>query len=529
MVTLQNLGYLHPNKSVLFDNLVLNLNKGDKAALIGNNGIGKSILLQLIAGKLQPSSGQIINAVKPYYVPQVFGQFNEVTVGDALQVTPKLNALTEILGGNVQEEQFTALNDDWTIEDRCKSALSHWALKDLSLTEKMGDLSGGQKVRVFLAGILVHDPELILLDEPSNHLDSVARRTLYKFIENTNSSILVVSHDRTLLDLLNKILTLSKDGIKTYGGNYDFYLEQKDLENDAFNQDLKNKEKALRKAKELERETAERRQKLDARGRKKQEKAGLPTISMNTLKNNAEKSTAKLKGVHTEKIEAMTTDLLETRKSIPDIDKMKFDFTNSNLHNGKILFTAENLNFGFNHRLLLKQALDFQIRSGERIAIKGSNGSGKTSLIKIIIGQLLPTRGTIKRVINNAVYIDQDYSVLDPILSIYAQAEKYASGVLMEHEIKIMLTRFLFSPEDWDKRCQVLSGGEKMRLILCCLVLSKVPPELIILDEPTNNLDIQNIEILTAAINSYSGSLLVVSHDGYFLDQIQIQRFITLD
>jgi ATPase subunit of ABC transporter with duplicated ATPase domains len=172
---------------------------------------------------------------------------------------------------------------------------------------------------------------------------------LYDFVQNTKSTLIIVSHDRKLLNLLNSVCELSKNGIKVYGGNYDFYKEQKQIENNALSQDIQSKEKALRKAKEKERETLERQQKLDSRGKGKQEKSGVARIMMNTLRNNAENSTSKLKSVHAEKIGGLSQDLQELRSSLPDIDKMKFGFDNSALHKGKILFTATNINFGYDN------------------------------------------------------------------------------------------------------------------------------------------------------------------------------------
>ncbi len=392
----------------------------------------------------------------------------------------------------------------------------------------METLSGGQKTKVFLAGISIHQPELILLDEPSNHLDVSGRQLLYDFIQSTKSSLIVVSHDRKLLNLLDNVCELNKHGIKVYGGNYDFYKEQKQVENNALSQDIQSKEKALRKAKEKERETLERQQKLDNRGKGKQEKSGVARIMMNTLRNNAENSTSKLKSVHAEKIGGISQDLQELRSSLPDIDKMKFGFDNSALHKGKILLTATNINFAYRTQLLWKDNLNFQITSGERIALKGTNGSGKTTLIKLILGDIEPQTGTIYRADNKSVYIDQDYSLLDNKLKVYEQALQFNVSALQEHEIKIRLNRFLFTKNDWDKPCSALSGGERMRLLLCCLTINNQSPNIIIFDEPTNNLDIQNVEILTAAINEYQGTLIAVSHDETFLEQIKMERTIEL-
>src|ERR1700744_81101 len=366
MLTIHDVTYIHPNGDLLFDDLNLVINKQDKTALIGNNGIGKSTLLKILAGNIQPSNGLVKAMAKPYYVPQLFGQYNQLSIAGVLELADKLNALSEILDGNVTEENMTVLDDDWAIEERCREAFSHWDLDGLDLSQKMGTLSGGQKTKVFLAGIMIHRPQIVLLDEPTNHLDTYSRDILYDYIRFTANTLVVVSHDRTLLNLLDMVSELHSHGITTYGGNYDFYAAQKMIETDALNQDLKSKEKSFRKAKDMERESLERQQKLDARGKKKQEKAGLPTISMNTFKNNAEKSTSRIKDVHAEKINTIAQALTQLRKNLPDINKMKMGFDNSMLHNGKALIKASGINFGYADQLLWKQAWSFEIYIGER-------------------------------------------------------------------------------------------------------------------------------------------------------------------
>lgn len=529
MLTIQNLSYTHLNKDLLFSGISLTVNNQQKIALIGNNGVGKSTLLKIIAKELQPSEGILKVETQAYYIPQAFGQYNHLSIAEALQIDEKLNALKDILNGSVSEENFSLLNEDWTIEERCKEALNYWNLSDLDLSQKVGALSGGQKTKVFMAGISIHQPELILLDEPTNHLDITGRNILYDFIENTKSALIIVSHDRKLLNILNTICELNKIGIKVYGGNYDFYRAQKEMEFNALNQDIHSKEKALRKAKEKERETLERQQKLDIRAKKNVGKAGLPKIVSNTWRNRAERSSAKISGVHEEKIGGIKEELQSLRSSLSKTDLMKFRFDNIKLHRGKKLFVAKNINFGYEDAAKLwKENLNLEIVSGERVAIKGLNGSGKTTLLKIISGNLTPQIGTVFIAENKSIYIDQDYSLIDNNINIYEQAQQFNTTALLEHEVKIRLNRFLFAKDDWDKSCKALSGGERMRLMLCCLSIGNQSPDVIILDEPTNNLDIQNIEILTSAIHDYQGTLLVISHDEMFLEQINIERMVEL-
>ncbi len=529
MLIVQNVSYIHPNRELLFDNLTFTLPRHAKAALVGDNGSGKSTLLKLIAGELLPTKGQIIATESPYYIPQIFGQYDHLTIAEALHISHKLRALHEILNGQVTELNMEILNDDWTIEERCREALQNWDLPDINLYQSMKQLSGGQKTKVLLAGIEVHRPSFILLDEPSNHLDIDSRKKLYDAIADTSATLLAVSHDRNLLGLLNTVYECNKGKLSTYGGDFVFYMEQKEIENHAWQHRIQSQEKEIRKAKEKERENAERQQKMDARGKKKQEKAGVARIMMNSLRNQAEQSSSKMKAVHNEKISGLSKELTELRAQRPDSDKMKFDFDNSKLHSGKILFQGENINHVYKDTALWPKNLHFQIKSGDRISLSGKNGSGKTTLINILLGQLAPTQGQISRKTDHIVYIDQDYSLINNSISVYEQAQTFNQAAWQEHEIKIRLNRFLFDKGTWDKSCATLSGGERMRLALCCLTVWREAPEVIILDEPTNNLDIQNTDILTTAIKDYQGTLLVVSHDAYFLEQICIEREIRIE
>lgn len=239
MLILRNVSYIHPDKDVLFEHLNLNLFDNEKIALVGNNGSGKSTFLKIIAGFLPPAAGDIVSDSPPYYVPQIFGQYNDLTIAEALRIDQKLRALKEIMEGKVTEENLTLLDDDWNIEERSIEALYRWNLNEVALTQKLGTLSGGQKTKIFLAAIDIHRPRFVLLDEPSNHLDNAGRELLYNFILSASCSVLVVSHDRTLLNLLPQICELNRKGISLYGGNYDFYLEQKRIESTALNEDVK--------------------------------------------------------------------------------------------------------------------------------------------------------------------------------------------------------------------------------------------------------------------------------------------------
>lgn len=541
-ISIQQISYIHPDKDVLFSELNFAISKGQKLGLVGNNGCGKSTLLQIIAGQLSPSSGVIVRPDDLYYIPQHFGQYDSLTIAQALQIERKQQALHAILAGDVSNENFTILNDDWNIEERSIAALDLWGLGQVTLSYPMNLLSGGEKTRVFLAGMDIHHPSVILMDEPTNHLDSSGRQRLYDWVEKYRSTLLVVSHDRTLLNLLPEICELEKHQINYYGGNYEFYKEQKTLMQEALQQRIEEKEKALRIARKVARETAERRDKQNVRGEKSNIKKGVPRIVLNALQGKSEKSTSKLTGVHQEKAERLTNERNQLRGSLSPTAALKTDFNSSSLHTGKILVTAKEINFSYHsnsinndiqENSISKQQLwqapvSFQLKSGDRLRIEGANGSGKTTLLKLITGQLQPQEGTLTRTDFSYVYLNQEYSIIDDRNSILEQAYAFNSRNLPEHEIKIILNRYLFPASEWDKSCRKLSGGEKMRLAFCCLMISNNTPDMFILDEPTNNLDIQSIEIITATIKNYAGTVIAISHDNYFIQEIGVEQCILL-
>lgn len=248
-----------------------------------------------MAGTLQAQEGEIIYPTPPYYVPQHFGQYDNLTVAQALRIDGKLEALRAITEGDASLSNFNTLADDWTIEERSLAALHAWGLEHILLSQPMRTLSGGEKTKVFLSGIEIHQPSILLLDEPTNHLDKRSREKLYDFITSCRITLLVVSHDRTLLNLLASIAELSVGGITLYGGNYDFYKGQKEQEQASMQEKLEAKEKELRRVRKTAREVAERKQKHESRGEKQSVRKGIPRIMMGGLKENAEKSASKLK------------------------------------------------------------------------------------------------------------------------------------------------------------------------------------------------------------------------------------------
>ena len=298
----------------------------------------------------------------------------------------------------------------------------------------------------------------------------------------------------------------------------------------ALQQQLEEKQKALRLAQKTAREVEERKSRQNARGEKAAIKKGIPRIMMGTMKQHAENSSSKLTNIHAEKSEKLQQEMTSIKSSLPLTDRLKTDFNASALHTGKILVTAQDVTFHYPDTtdVLWQSPLCFQVRSGDRISIQGNNGSGKTTLLKLITGELSPTSGKIERVDFTHVYLNQEYSLIHNERSVLEQVEQFNLRCLAEHEVKTILNRYLFPRNVWDKPCGKLSGGEKMRLAFCCLMIADNTPDMFILDEPTNNLDIESIKIITATIRDYAGTVVVVSHDREFRKEIGVNREILL-
>ncbi len=526
----QGLSYIHPNKDILFQNISFSISSGDKCAIVGNNGIGKSTLLKILAGLIVPATGKVSFDYAPYMIPQHFGQFNNKTVGEALGVSAKLQALSVILDGHGTEEDFTILDDEWDIQERISEAFSRWNIDYIYPDMMMNSLSGGEKTKVFLTGLNIYNPAIVLMDEPTNHLDTKGRTLLYDYIHLTSSTTIIVSHDRTLLNMLSAIYEMSPMGMQFYPMSYKEYKDVVNVETAAKVSRLQNKQKELDKAKKLAQKTMERQHKHASRGEKQSAKQCAPRIAMGLLRNRSEASTSRLNKVQYEKLQCMNQELREIRASISECTTMKIDIGSSVLHNGKRLVEATNVTFKYADRNTMwkHQPLNLSIYSGDRIWLQGCNGSGKSTLLKLIAGVLQPTDGELWR--NNplnVLYLDQEYSCIDDEQTVYGLLEA-CNPKKPEHELKMLLNRFLFTASTWDKKCGSLSGGERMKLTLCCLLISENAPDIIIADEPTNNIDISSMDILADTLKIYKGTLLVVSHDEQFVHDVGVERIVNL-
>ena len=501
---------------VVFDELNLQFRAKEKIGMVGANGSGKTTILKLILGLTKPDMGDVVieKGLRIAHLPQEPSYDQNKTLMEEMhagvehirilqerlqEVSHELERLT---GGKLQAKmkQYDRLTHEFELEDgyayeaRIRMTLKGLGFDDTSYDAKIPSLSGGQLSRLGLAKVLMLETDLLLLDEPTNHLDLQATEWLEAFLNSYEGAVVIISHDRYLLDrIATKIVDVENHGATVWKGNYSNFVKSKEVTR-------------LQRAREHEArvEMVERTRDFIARNKDQEGMRG----------------TARGRKTRLEKMLKENPDFLAG----PDNSKtIRFQFPRSERKSDLVL-RCERLSKSFD-TLTLFEELTFDILTGERLGITGPNGTGKSTLLRILLGQMTPTSGTLRVGDNLRIgYLDQHGDVLNSEHTVL-DAAREANPRLTPEEVRAQLGAFLFSGDDVFKKVEGLSGGQRNRLMLCRLVLTK--PDILILDEPTNHLDIASREMLEQALARYNGALVVVSHDRYFLDQM-VDRLLVL-
>ncbi|MFE1836311.1 ABC-F family ATP-binding cassette domain-containing protein [Streptomyces sviceus] len=521
-LTCTSLVFSWPDGTPVFDGLDIAFGPG-RTGLVGVNGSGKSTLLKLIAGELTPADGAVRVAGEVGCLPQNVTLDTGLKVDEALGIAARRAALHAIEAGDVSEEHFETVGDDWDVEERALATLGELGLGHIGLDRGIGEVSGGESVLLRLAALLLRRPDVLLLDEPTNNLDLYARRRLYSAVASWPGTMVVVSHDRELLDLVDQIADLRSGEVTWYGGNFSAYEEALAVEQEAAERMVRVAESDFRKQK---RELVDAQVKLAHRRRfaqKMYDTKREPRAVMKLKSRAAQVSAGKHRIMHEEKLAEAKDRLDEAVEAVRDDDEIRVDLPYTAVPQGRTVLTLMDLHLA--HGARVKGGLD--LRGPERVALIGRNGTGKTTLLRTIAGELEPVSG--EAMVHVPLrFLPQRLDVLDGELSVAENVARFAPGAT-NNRVRARLARFLFRGARADQQASTLSGGERFRAALAALMLAEPAPQLLMLDEPTNNLDIASVRQLTSALESYEGALVVASHDLPFLESIGITRWLMLD
>lgn len=521
-ITLSNLSWSTPDGHALFSGLDLSFGS-ERSGLVGRNGVGKTTLLKLIAGDLQPRSGGVIVHGSLGRLRQAVQVGPDETVADLFGVTDGLALLARAESGQASAEELAMA--DWTLETRLAAAFARLGLP-IEPGTVLTTLSGGQRTRIGLEALVFAEPDFLLLDEPTNNLDRNGRKAVIDLIAGWRGGALVVSHDRELLEAMDAIVELNSLGACVYCGNWSRYRARKALELAAARHDLGEAEKRLDEAERKAQIAAERKARKDSAGRKARAKGDAPLLLLDAKKERSEKSGGAGARLAERQQSQATEALSKARERLEILQPLSVRLAPTGLPPDRIVLRLDALQFGYETGQPILNGLSFTLAGPERVAVVGPNGSGKTTLLDLITGRLRPQAGQVQ-VLPGFALLDQKVSLLDPQETIRDNFKRL-NPQSDENACRSALARFMFRADAALQKAGSLSGGQMLRAGLACVLGGERPPQLLILDEPTNHLDIDAIEAVEAGLRAYDGALLVVSHDESFLDAIGISHRLEL-
>ncbi|MGI5186630.1 ABC-F family ATP-binding cassette domain-containing protein [Promicromonospora sp. CA-289599] len=539
-VVLHDVTFAWPDGAVALDHVSGSFGRG-RTGLTGLNGAGKSTLLRLVAGLLTPTSGKVTLSGTADYLPQRITLDVDATVADLLGVSPVVRALRAIESGDVDPAHFDVVGDDWDVEERAVALLSATGLPT-GLDRSVATLSGGETMLTAITGVRLRQSNgsasVALLDEPTNNLDGDARERLYELVRGWRGALVVVSHDLALLELLDETAELRAGSLTTFGGPYPEYRAWLEVQQEAAAQTLRAAEQTLRREKRQRIEAEERIAHSERKGRKDAANSKYVKAVINDRRNSAEKSQGSRRGMLDDKVDAARAAVDQAERAVRDDDRISVDLPDPGVPAGRRLAVLR----GADGREIV-------IQGPERLALTGPNGSGKTTLLEHLLstsaslsagysphepapdGRISSTQqgGAGGEVVTGRVgYLPQRVDVLADDVAVL-EAVRAGAPHVPPGELRNRLARFLVRGAAVDRPVATLSGGERFRVALASLLLADPPAQLLMLDEPTNNLDIASTDQLVDALSAYRGALLVVSHDRSFLDRLGLDAEIRLD
>jgi ATPase subunit of ABC transporter with duplicated ATPase domains len=522
-ITLKAVSHRLPDGTALFSDLDVTFPAG-RTGLIGRNGIGKSTLLHLIDGDrpLQAGTIQVSGTVRMLTQDPI--RLGGGTVQDLFGIRPALDRLARIEAGTGTSEDLDSA--DWTLPVRLAEALDKAGLPALVPSHPLAELSGGQVTRAALSALTFDAPDFILLDEPTNNLDTNGRALVRNLLRGWQGGALVISHDRALLNEMDQMAELTSLGLSVYGGNWDAFSEMKARELDAAEHRFSAAEHELKGLNRRLQQQKERKARKDSAGKALRARGDIPKIMLNGMRNRAEKTSGDNANLATRRRSDAVETLAEARSQIEILTPITVTLQKTALPASRHVATARGLSGGYVAGRDVIAGFDLDIIGPERIALVGPNGAGKSTLLALLTGALEPSGGEAAIHVP-FVMMDQAVSVLSPDLSL---RDNYLKLNPSEDETacRAALARFRFRGDAAGQKVSTLSGGQCLSAGLAATIGSGVPPQLLILDEPTNHLDLDALEAVEAGLRAYDGALIVVSHDRAFLDAIGTTRMVQL-
>ncbi|MFF8958150.1 ABC-F family ATP-binding cassette domain-containing protein [Streptomyces sp. NPDC014894] len=520
-----NLSFSWPDDQPVFQELSFAVG-GGRTGLVAPNGAGKSTLLKLIAGEYRPTGGAVTVQGVLGHLPQNLPLIGDVTVAEVLGVAPVIRALDAIESGDADEKHFATIGDDWDIEERSRAQLERLGLGDIALSRPLHTLSGGQIVSLGLAAQLLKRPDVLLLDEPTNNLDLEARHRLYGALDDFGGTLLVVSHDRILLDRMDRIAELDRGEIHFHGGNFTAYEAAVRAAQEVAEKNIRSAEAEVKRQKREMQQARERAERRAGNAARNLSNAGLPRIFAGNMKRGAQEAAGKSHQTHSARFGEAKARLDEAGRALRDEQLIALELPKTRVPAGRTVFLGERMRIRRGEReLFTGDGLDLAIRGPERIALTGPNGVGKSTLLRVINGELEIGGGVSKPAVGRVAHLSQRLDLLDLDRTVAENLADAAPG-MPESERMNLLARFLFRGSRIHLPAGVLSGGERLRATLACVLYAEPAPQLLLLDEPTNNLDLASVGQLESALNAFEGAFVVVSHDERFLAEIGIDRWL---
>ncbi|MGO2710697.1 ABC-F family ATP-binding cassette domain-containing protein [Pseudomonas helleri] len=516
-VTLEGVSFQLPDGSPLFSDLNLHLDQRH-TGLVGRNGVGKSVLARLIAGDIAPTTGRCLRTAKVYYLAQHITHAPGQTVADLAGVQLIINALERIEQGSTAPADFDAVGEQWNIRQQLLDQLARNNLGHLTPLTPTSQLSGGEAMRVALMGAFMSDAELLILDEPTNHLDREQRLALQAQLSHWPKALLVISHDRELLETMTRILELSALGLASYGGGYSFYAQAKAQKQSAAKQQLAHAKLERNRQEQRLREQAEQLERRQARGSKSASSRNQAKILLGRQKERSQNSSGKWQQHQQAAREALS---VRVRQAASQVERQQAVFVyapTTSQHSAAHIAELVDARLPYGFEPL--RTLSLTLSRGQRVALLGPNGCGKSTVLKVLAGQVPIPAGQAGVHVKTA-YLDQHLAMLNLECSVLEQLQAL-NRQLTESELRTRLAQLGLGAEQVNRPCAQLSGGERLKAAMACVFYAEQPAQLLLLDEPDNHLDLVSLLALENMLNEFTGTLVVTSHDKRFLDAIGI-------